>query len=234
MTNNEFYVEVEKLGIKLTSIQKDQLEKYYELLTEWNQKINLTAITDKQEVYLKHFYDSITLCRATDLSKEIKVCDIGTGAGFPGLVLKIVFPNLKLTLVDALNKRINFLKTVIKELNLNQIEVIHARAEEYAATHREQFDLVTSRAVANLKLLTEYSLPLVKVTGEFIPMKADIAQEIIGYDKTLKIVSGKLEQKIIFELPNQKGTRTLLKVKKEKITPKQYPRSYAIMKKRPL
>ena len=153
MTQEEFIFELKELGIELTEQQKKQLKKYYEMLVEYNQHMNLTGITEESDVYLKHFYDSLTLEKAIHLEKMHTLCDIGTGAGFPGLVLKIVFPNLKVTLVDSLNKRILFLQDVIQELGLKEVEAIHVRAEEFAKNRREQYDVVTSRAVANLSLL---------------------------------------------------------------------------------
>ena len=156
MNRKLFIAEVSKLNITLTDTMLDQLEQYYQLLVEENKKYNLTAITDKESVYLKHFYDSLTLSKAINLNEQ-HLCDIGTGAGFPGLVLKIVFPNLKVTLVDATLKKCHFLEMVITKLNLKNIEVINARAEEYSKTTREKFDIVTSRAVAPLKHLLEYS-----------------------------------------------------------------------------
>ena len=158
MDKELFILETNKLGIDLTNEMFEKLEKYYELLVEWNEKINLTTITDKKEVFLKHFYDSLTLCKVINLNEVDSLCDIGTGAGFPGIVLKICFPHLKLTLVDALNKRINFLKLVCEELKLNNVECIHARAEEYALKNRDKFDVVTARAVASLPILLEYSI----------------------------------------------------------------------------
>ena len=173
-----FIEETKKLGLTLTDKQLSQLEEYYNLLIEWNEKINLTRIIEKEDVYLKHFYDSLTLSKVIDLSKNLSLCDIGTGAGFPGIVLKICFPNLKITLVDSLQKRINFLNEVINKLNLKNIEAIHDRAENYAKNHREEYDIVTSRAVANLRVLSELSIPMVKVEGYFIPMKATIDEEL--------------------------------------------------------
>lgn len=234
MNNETLYQNLEKLGLNITETMKSQFHQYYQLLVEWNKKINLTAITDPLDVNMKHFYDSATLVKVIDLTSQENLCDIGTGAGFPGIVLKILFPNLKITLVDSLQKRVIFLKEVIKELDLKNIEVIHARAEEYAKENRERFDVVTARAVANLKILSEYSMPLVKVNHYFIPMKGDIAQEIIGYEKTLAKLKGNIEMQQTFELPNQAGIRTLLKIRKLEKTPSAYPRSYAIMKNKPL
>ena len=156
MNKEEFIKEVEKLNIKVTDEKLDKLDKYYELLIQWNQKINLTSITKKEEVYLKHFYDSLTLIKAYDLNQNIKILDVGTGAGFPGIVLKIFFDNIDITLLDALNKRVDFLNIVIDELNLKNIRAIHQRAEIFAKENREVFDLVTSRAVAKLNILNRW------------------------------------------------------------------------------
>ena len=155
MNLNLFLDELKKLNINPNEKQLDQLHKYFELLVEYNKVMNLTGITEEEEVYLKHFYDSITLVRVVDLNNVSSLCDIGTGAGFPGMVLKIIFPELEVTLVDSLNKRIEFLKIVINELGLNKIEAIHARAEEYAIKNKEKFDVVTARAVAALNILLE-------------------------------------------------------------------------------
>lgn len=165
MNKNDFLEEINKLGINLTNKQEEDLEKYYNLLIEENKKINLTTITNKEEVYLKHYYDSLTIIKVIDLTKDLSIIDIGTGAGFPGLVLKIVFPNLKITLLDAQEKRIKFLNKVIKELNLKNIKTVHSRIEDYK---EEKFDIVTSRAVAKTNILLELSCQLLKTNGYFI------------------------------------------------------------------
>ena len=219
-----FIEETKKLGINLTQKQLDQLEKYYNLLIDWNKKINLTRITEKEDVYLKHFYDSLTLIKVIDLNKELSLCDIGTGAGFPGIVLKIAFPNLKITLVDSLNKRIIFLNEVIKELDLKNIEAVHARAEDYAKENREKYDIVTSRAVANLRVLSELAMPMVKVDGYFIPMKANVDEEINEAKDIINKLSGKLEHKETFNLPIEESLRNILLIKKINKTNPIYPR----------
>jgi len=155
MKNNELIEALKKINVFCTQKELDQLNKYFELLITWNEKINLTAITDREEVNLKHFYDSLTLSTIVDLSKENSLCDVGTGAGFPGIVLKIFFPHLKLILVDALNKRLNFLKVVCEELGLENVEFIHARAEDFSRQNREKYDIVTARAVSKLNILLE-------------------------------------------------------------------------------
>ena len=178
MNKEEFVEELKKINITLSSKQLDQLDKYYHLLIEWNEKINLTRITEEKDVYLKHFYDSLTLFKVIDLNKDLKLCDIGTGAGFPGIVLKIAFPNLKITLVDSLLKRIKFLDIVIKELDLKDIETVHSRAEDYVKFHKNEFDIVTSRAVSRLINLLDYSISLLNKSGVFTPMKANCEEEI--------------------------------------------------------
>ncbi len=225
MNLQEFIEEVRLLGIELNEKQLQQLEEYYELLITWNEKINLTRITEKEDVYLKHFYDSITLVKAIDLNKVQNLCDIGTGAGFPGLVLKIVFPNLKVTLIDALNKRIIFLNEVIQKLGLKDIEAIHERGEDFARKKRESYDVVTARAVKELRIIMEICIPLVKEQGYFIPMKANVEEEITSAKGAFEKLDCTLEEKITFTLPKEESLRTLLKIKKEKKTSMKYPRS---------
>ena len=234
MTISEFMEELKKLNIEPTEEQLEQLNKYYELLIEYNKVMNLTGITEKDQVYLKHFYDSLTIIKVIDLKEEETLCDIGTGAGFPGIVLKILFPNLKITLIDSLNKRIEFLKIVIKELNLKDIEAIHARAEEYAINNIEKFDVVTSRAVAPLNILLELSIPLLKINKNFISYKGNISREIIESENTLKKLESKIEKIAQFELPKEKSNRTIIKIKKENKTNKKYPRKFSEIKKKPL
>ena len=234
MSQQEFILEINQLGITLTKHQEEQLEMYYQLLVHYNQHMNLTGITEKDMVYLKHFYDSLTLEKAIHLEKVNTLCDIGTGAGFPGLVLKIVFPNLKITLIDSLNKRVEFLKVVIQKLELENIEAIHMRAEEFAKSHREEFDVVTSRAVANLSILSELSLPLVRDGGYFIPMKAKMEMEITTLNSILTKLNGKIDEIISFDLPYEHSIRNLIKVKKIGITNLKYPRKFQDIKKKPL
>lgn len=234
MNEQQFKIELNKLGITLNDHQLYQLEKYYQLLIEWNQKMNLTAITKKEDVYLKHFYDSLTIVKTIDLTKIDNLCDIGTGAGFPAVVLKILFPKLKVTLVDSLNKRILFLNEVIKQLGLVDIEALHQRAEIFALKQREKFSVVTARAVAPLNILSEYCLPLVKINGYFIAMKGDISWEIKGIDNVLNKLDSRLITVTKFLLPYEKSNRTLIKIKKLKITNKKYPRKFSEIKKKPL
>ena len=233
MNDKEFKEELSKLGIVLTSTQENQLEMYYNLLIEWNNKMNLTGITERNSVYLKHFYDCITLIKAIDLTKNLKIVDVGTGAGFPGLVLKIVFPNLDVVLVDALNKRINFLNHVIESLKLENIEAIHDRIENYAKNNLEVFDLVTCRAVAKLNIISELCLPLAKINGYFIPMKATIEDEISD-TKYLEVLKSKVESVITFNLPKENSVRNLIVIKKYGSIDKKYPRQYDKIIKNPL
>ena len=205
-----FIEETKKLGINLTDKQLSQLEDYYTLLVSWNEKINLTRIIEHDDVYLKHFYDSLTISKVIDLNKELTLADIGTGAGFPGIVLKIAYPNLKITLIDSLQKRVNFLNEVIKELELKDIKAIHTRAED----HKEKYDIVTSRAVANLKKLSEWCMPLVKENGYFIPMKANVEEEIIEAKDTINKLCGKLEKQETFYLPVEGSLRNILVIRK--------------------
>ena len=171
MNKEEFILALKELSIELTEEKEKQLEQYYEILMEENEKINLTAITEKQQVYLKHFYDSATINHTIDLTQEKTLCDIGSGAGFPGIVLKILFPNLKITLIDSLQKRVTFLNKVIQELNLKEIEAISFRIEEFSRQNINRFDLVVARAVAPLNVLIEYAMPMVKVGKFFLAMK---------------------------------------------------------------
>nr|MBP3258499.1 16S rRNA (guanine(527)-N(7))-methyltransferase RsmG [Bacilli bacterium] len=233
MTINDFIEELSKIGIELDDKKLSNLERYFELLVEWNLKMNLTGITKKEDVYLKHFYDSLTLMKVIDLNKVETLCDIGTGAGFPGLVIKIVFPEIKVTLVDSLNKRINFLNEVIKELKLENIETISARIEEYGVKNREIYDIVVARAVASLPVLLEYAIPLVKVDGYFIAMKSS-KDELNDLKDIYKKLNIELDKIVTFLLPFENSNRALMKFKKISITNKVFPRKYVEIKKKPL
>lgn len=233
MNQNKFIEELKNIGIEINNNQLKQLEKYYELLVEYNKVMNLTGITEIKDVYLKHFYDSLTVFKIINLNEYSTLCDIGTGAGFPGIVLKIVFPNLNVTLVDSLNKRINFLNIVIKELGLKDITAYHCRVEEYATLNREKFDIVTSRAVATTNILLEYSIPMIKVGGYFVAMKGNIENEP-NCTNALKILNSKLINKLEFKLPIEKSNRTLLLFKKYSETNRKYPRRNIEIKKKAL
>lgn len=219
-----FKEEVEKLGISLTDEELNQLALFYQLLLSWNEKMNLTRITNQEEVYLKHFYDSLTLYKEIKLETVDTLCDVGSGAGFPGIVLKIVFPNLDITLIDSLQKRVNYLNEIIKELKLSNIRAIHTRCEDYARVNREKYEVVTARAVANLKVLSELCLPLVKENGYFIAMKGKATEELDEAKAMIGTLGGKIEHINEFSLPLEESNRTLIKIKKEKKTDKIYPR----------
>lgn len=233
MHKEEFVIALKNLGINITDKMLNRLDKYYKMIIEYNSHTNLTRITEENEVYLKHFYDSLTLVKAIKLNNQL-LLDVGTGAGFPGIVLKIVFPELKVTLVDSLNKRIIFLNDVIKKLGLTGIEAIHARAEEFAVNNKERFDIITSRAVANLNTLSELCIPMVKQEGYFIPMKADAEEEIKNAEKAIRTLGGVIKDTIVFELPNNAGIRTLIKIAKVSKTDIKYPRKFSEIKKKPL
>ena len=234
MILEEFIKELEKINIKITEESLEKLDKYYNLLVETNKYINLTAITKKEDVYLKHFYDSLTTIKALDLNQNIDICDLGTGAGFPGIVLKIVFPNIKLTLVDSLAKRCKFLEDVIKELNLSDTKVICSRIEEYSKENKEKHDILITRAVAKTSIILELGLQSLKVNGNFILLKGNIEEEL----KNIKIIEKELKVKLNkqeeFLLPVENSKRTILVFKKEVSTPVKYPRDFAKIKKNPL
>lgn len=234
MNQSRFIEEIKKLKIEITDKQLKDLRIYYEMLIEYNKKMNLTGITEKEQVYLKHFYDSLTIMKIIDLNEQETLCDIGTGAGFPGMVLKIVFPKLKVTLVDSLNKRVEFLKDVKNKLNLENLEIIHSRAEEFAKENIEKFDVVTARAVAHLSILLEYSLPMIKINKYFIAMKGNIKEELEESKNALKILNSKLEKVIEFKLPIEESIRNLVKIIKISKTNNKYPRKYSEIKKKKL
>ena len=231
MNKEEFIKELEKLNIKITDNQLEQLDKYYHLLYLENKKYNLTAITDEPSVYLKHFYDSLTIVKTIELNNQY-ICDIGTGAGFPGMVLKIIFPNIKIDLLDATLKKCEFLSMIIKELKLSGINVINARAEEYSIKNREKYDIVTSRAVAPLKHLLEYSIPLLKIDGLFVALKSNIDNELININNYYQKLGLTDEEITKFKLPYEDSLRTIYKIKKIKKTPLIYPRKYSQIKKK--
>ena len=239
MKKEEFFKKMQEksrdLGIVFLVEQTEQFFDYMNLLIEWNEKINLTAITDPEEIILKHFIDSITILK--ELEDNSKVVDVGTGAGFPGIPLSIMNPSLKITLVDSLNKRLIFLQEVVDKLNLKNVEIVHARAEEFGQNkkYREKFDISTSRAVANLSTLSEYLIPLVKVDGKVISMKASQAQEEINdAQKAIEVLGGKIEKIDEFNLPQSDIGRTVIIIKKEKQTPNKYPRKPGTPSKEPI
>lgn len=231
MNREEFLTAVKELGISITDKQLEQLNEYHKALVEWNKKINLTSITDEKEVYLKHFYDSLTLFKEYDLTKDIYLCDVGTGAGFPGIVLKIVFPNLKITLVDSLQKRLKFLDYVIKLLGLKDVELVHERMEDYSKQNEEKFDIITSRAVAKVKILVEISFKALKISGHLILMKASFEEELSDAEKIIKDIGGKVVDVNTFKLPIENSQRALINIKKLRKTGEKYPRSIDKIKK---
>lgn len=234
MNQEQFIQALLKQGITLSSKQLEQFETYYQLLIEWNQKMNLTAITQKEDVYLKHFYDSLTIAFDYSLSQQ-SLCDVGAGAGFPSIPLKIVYPHLKVTIVDSLSKRITFLKHLIQQLDLKNVEAISARAEEYALTHRESFDIVTARAVARLQILDELCLPLVKPNGDFITLKGLKAhEELNDAKKGIEILGGQVIKYHDFTLNDENDHRCNIYIHKVKATPAKYPRAFGKIKKSPL
>lgn len=234
MNKEKFINEVEKIGISLTDIQLHQLDEYCKFLLEYNSHTNLTAIKEEEQVYLKHFYDSLTFFKAINPSEFETLLDIGTGAGFPGMVLKIVFPNLEVTLLDSNNKKINFLKELTMKLNLTKVNFFHGRAEEFCIKNREKFDIVTARAVSNMTVLTELCLPLTKVGGYFIAMKGSNVDEITEAKNAITKLGGKVERIVEFNLPSEESGRNIVKILKEKTTPKEYPRRYEKIVKSPL
>ena len=235
--NNVLTEKVKELSIVLNDKQIQQFEQYYNILVEWNKLMNLTAITEYEEVVEKHFLDSLTIVNAIHVEKIETLIDVGTGAGFPGIPLKIAFPHLKVTLLDSLNKRIKFLNEVIDLLELNDIKAIHGRAEDYAkqAEYREQYDICVSRAVANLATLSEYCLPYVKVDGLFVPYKSgEIDEELKSSEKAVSILGGKVEEVVKFQLPGTDIGRSFVKIHKIKETKKKYPRKAGMPTKEPL
>ena len=237
MKQEEFYAHLANLCYPLTDRQKEQYERYFELLVEWNEKINLTAITDKDEVYLKHFYDSIApILQGLIENQPIRLLDIGAGAGFPSLPMKILFPELDVTIIDSLNKRINFLHLLAEELGLSGVHFYHGRAEDFAQdkAFRAQFDIVTARAVARMQVLSELTIPYLKVGGRLLALKASNAPEELEEAKNaLNILFSKVEDNLQYELPNG-DPRYITVVEKKKETPNKYPRKAGMPNKRPL
>lgn len=234
---DQFQKDLQEFDIVLTDIQVQQFLRYYEMLTEWNKMMNLTAITEYDEVLKKHFVDSLSLVKAYDLKGDLSLLDVGTGAGFPGLPLKIVFPDLKVTLLDSLSKRVQFLQAVIDELELTEIVALHGRAEDFAkpGLMREQFDICVSRAVANMTVLSEYCLPFVKVGGVFISYKSEKLEEEIGAaKKAIKLLGGEMGKQIKMNLPHSNIFRNLVVIRKVISTPKSFPRKAGLAAKEPL
>ncbi|MBP1915219.1 16S rRNA (guanine(527)-N(7))-methyltransferase RsmG [Lederbergia galactosidilytica] len=237
MNVDQFVSMLASKGIQLNSLQLRQFEQYFEILVEWNDKMNLTAITEREEVYLKHFYDSISAAFFLDFKGPIRICDVGAGAGFPSIPLKICFPDLQITIVDSLQKRIRFLEHLSAELKLENTYFYHDRAETFAQNQkfRSQFDIVMARAVARMSVLSELCLPLVKQGGQFVAMKAANAQdELHVAEKAIQQLGGKTAAIHSFELPIEKSERSIIVIDKIKSTPKKYPRKPGTPNKMPL
>jgi 16S rRNA (guanine527-N7)-methyltransferase len=237
MKPEEFYTQLETFDIFLSQQQKEQFERYFELLVEWNEKINLTAITEKKEVFLKHFYDSIAPILYKLINNEaIKILDIGAGAGFPSLPMKIIFPELQVTIIDSLNKRINFLSLLANELGLDHITLLHGRAEDFGQdlTYRGQFDIVTARAVARLSVLSELTIPFLKKNGRLLSLKAaKFDEEFSDAKNAIAVLGSKFIEQIDYQLPNG-DERHIAIIEKKKETPKKYPRKAGTPNKKPL
>lgn len=237
MNEQQFIIALQEKGINLSETQIGQFKKYFELLVEWNEKMNLTAITDQPSVYLKHFYDSISASFYFDFTQVKTVCDVGAGAGFPSIPIKICFPHLEVTIVDSLNKRITFLNHLSEELNLDNVNFVHSRAEEFGQNikYRERFDVVTARAVARLSVLAELCVPLAKQGGFFVALKAAAgAEELKDAKKALETLGVLLKQEHNFLLPEENSERTLYVFDKVKATPKKYPRQPGLPNKKPI
>lgn len=233
MTQNEFITSVSELGITLTTEQLNMLNTYKEFLQEYNKHTNLTRIVTDKDIYLKHFYDSLTIVKAIDLNNISNLLDIGTGAGFPGMVLKIVFPKINVTLLDSNNKKTKFLQELSKKLNIN-VEIINDRVENYAKNNLNKFDIVTSRAVANMRVLSEISLPLVKVGGYFIALKGIMDDNLEDSRETIAILNGEITNIITFNLHDNEGIRNIIVIKKKKETQINNLRTYDKIIKKPL
>ena len=226
-----------KMDFNIDEEKINQLNKYYEMLVEKNKVMNLTAITEYDEVVIKHFVDSLAISKVFNMIPIKNIIDIGTGAGFPGMVLKIFYPDIQFTLLDSLNKRVGFLKEVADELSLNKIEAVHGRAEDYArqTNHREKYDLCVSRAVANLSTLAEYSLPFVKKGGYFVAYKAeDCLDEVKAAEKAISMLGGKIENTVMYKIPNSDITRAFVIIKKVNSISGKYPRKAGLPAKEPL
>ncbi|PRR90060.1 MULTISPECIES: 16S rRNA (guanine(527)-N(7))-methyltransferase RsmG [unclassified Bacillus (in: firmicutes)] len=237
MNIEQFTAALVEKGMTLSPVQLEQFETYFRMLVEWNEKMNLTSITEKEEVYLKHFYDSISAAFFIDFHKVTTICDIGAGAGFPSIPLKICFPHLHVTIVDSLQKRITFLNELAKGLNLQDTTFYHDRAETFGQRKekRESYDLVTARAVARLSVLSELCLPLVKKEGLFVALKASAAEEEMqAGKKAVTVLGGEVVEKHSFVLPLEESERNIIVIEKKKQTPKKYPRKPGTPNKSPI
>lgn len=234
MNETEFINELKNIDIILTQNQINKFKIYYEYLIEYNKHTNLTSITDKEDVYLKHFYDSCLLTKTIDFNNIDTMLDIGCGAGFPGIVIKILFPNIKLTLLDSNNKKTKFCESLSKLLELDNVEIVNKRAEEYIVEKREYFDIVSARAVKNLPVLIELSIPYIKQNGYFIAMKSDYEEELNNSKNGIRVLGGEYIKTININLPNNTGIRNFILIKKINKTNPKYPRNYSQIIKKPL
>lgn len=231
----DFKKELLELGIELNEKMSNQFASYYNILVETNDKMNLTAITEEEEVYCKHFVDSLEITRVIGLDKEFSLCDVGSGAGFPSVPYAIVNKNVSVTIIDALNKRINFLNNLVKEIDLPNVKAIHARAEDFAKEKREYFDVVTARAVARMNVLVELCLPLTKVGGVMVAMKGSSGKEELDEAiKAINVLGGTVIKTLSVDLPDDMGKREIIVIKKVKSTPTKYPRQFSKIKERPI
>ncbi|WP_181350760.1 16S rRNA (guanine(527)-N(7))-methyltransferase RsmG [Thalassobacillus sp. CUG 92003] len=237
MDPNSFFEALQSEGITLTDKQQQQFQRYFEILVEWNEKMNLTAITDEDGVYLKHFYDSLTAAFYMDFEQPLRICDVGAGAGFPSLPLKIVFPHLQVTIVDSLKKRITFLNHLAHELQLDDVAFYHDRAENFGKNtkFRGSYNLVMSRAVARMSVLSELCLPLVEKQGRFMAMKgANVEEEMTDAQPAITTLGGELEHIHTFELPEERSERNIVLIEKRRKTPNKYPRKAGTPNKSPI
>lgn len=223
------------LQVELSQLQLDQFDVYYKFLLEYNKITNLTRITEENEVYYKHFYDSLTIIKRVDFNKIKTLCDMGAGAGFPSIPLKIIYPHLHITIIDSLGKRITFLKQLIEKLNLDNVFLVYDRIENYAKNHHNQFDLVTARALGKLPLILELGLPMNKIDSYFVAYKSkNYEEELSSSLNALNLLGGKLEKVVPFEIPHQYGDRVHIIIEKHKKSPNIYPRSFSAIKKKSL
>ncbi|HLR41078.1 MAG TPA: 16S rRNA (guanine(527)-N(7))-methyltransferase RsmG [Virgibacillus sp.] len=237
MNPEQFTTELQKKGIELSDRQLEQFAIYFQTLVEWNKKINLTALTSEADVYLKHFYDSISAAFYYDFNEVVHICDVGAGAGFPSIPLKICFPHLHISIVDSLNKRIGFLNHLADQLELDNVTFYHSRAEDFGknAKYRETFDVVMARAVARMSVLSELCLPLSKIKGSFIAMKgAQANEELADAGKAIQTLGGKVSMTQTFSLPQEDSERSIVIVNKDRKTPKKYPRKAGTPNKDPI
>lgn len=236
MNEQTFISSLKESNITLTEQQLKQFEIYFEMLVEWNEKINLTAVTEKEEVYLKHFFDSVTPAFYIDFTKIKSICDVGAGAGFPSIPLKILYPHLQITIVDSLNKRIKFLNELASALDLDQVNFVHDRAETFGKNEaRESFDLVTARAVARLSVLSELCIPLVKKGGQFVALKGSQGnEELEDAQFAISVLGGQVKDVVEFTLPLEESVRQIITIDKLRQTPKKYPRKPGTPNKEPL